>query len=277
MAADPLRVLATGLRFPESLRLREGAVWFSDATRVCSVVPGEPPRVRGNIPARLVLGLSFLPDGRAISNAVQERVVYAIDNGKAEPLVDVSTHTDSWINEVVATPDGGLVVGPTGFDMLAGEAPRTTRLLRVHADGRIEPSGPDLLFPNGMCLADDGKRLVIAESLRGRVVSIDILADGSLSPDAVVVADATGWEGHPDGISYLADGSVWYGDPLSGEAVHASGTELIRRVRTGYAHIPACVVDETAGILYLAATDAMPAPGLEWDGKGALLAVDLTA
>jgi len=274
MNAENLRQVAGGLLFPESPRWRDGAVWFTSGPRVISVVPGEPAVVRAEVPSGLALGVAFLADGRAVTDGVFDRVVYAIGpDGKAEPYVDLSAHTSTPINELSVTNDGGLLVAPMGFNMLLGEAPAPTQLLRVHPDMSVEPTGPELVFPNGMTLLDEGRRLVISDALRERVVSIEIRADGTLADDAEVVADLSGWHGHADGICALPDGSVWYADPLAGEVVKvANGANVHRFQIDGYPHPTSCVVDPETGTVYITATTQMPAPGKDFEPVGALLA-----
>jgi sugar lactone lactonase YvrE len=277
MGSANITVLADGLLFPECPRLHDGAVWFTDGPRIGAVTPGQPFTVIAEIPAPVVLGLDWLADGRALTNSSFERVVYAVSpGGKAEPLVDLSGHSSTPLNELVVTNDGGLLVAPMGFNILAGEAPAPTQLLRVHADGRVEPTGPELVFPNGMVLLDEGTRLVISDALSERIVSIDIRPDGTLSDEAVVVADLTAWHGHADGISVAPDGSVWYGSPLAGVVVQVAGGSILQEIKIPeYPAATSCVLDPERNVLYVTCLRQMPGPDFALIGDGALVAIDL--
>lgn len=272
--------LATGLRFPECPRWHDGAVWFTDHTRLCSVTPGAALQVRAQLPATLVLGLGFLPDGRAVTNAVFERVVYAVSaDGDIEVLIDLSRYTDNPINELVVTNDGGLIVGDMGFNLVKGEMPALVRLLRVSPDmTSVERTGPEMLFPNGMFLSNGGRRLVVSEAAAARLVAFDVADDGRVPQRCEVVADLSEAGAHPDGISVLADGGIWYADPFSGEVVKVVNGHIIARRKVDLPHATSCVVDDSEGILYVTTTRQMIAPGDtvgEFDGDGELVAIAL--
>ena len=66
---------------------------------------------------------------------------------------------------------GRAYIGNFGFDIYVEKMfPVACRLALVHPDGKVEPQGEDLGFPNGMVITPDGKTLIVGEvspSVRG--------------------------------------------------------------------------------------------------------------
>lgn len=195
----------TGLGFPESLRWRDGALWFSDMfrSRVVRWVPGGDAEtvldVAGGGPS-MPGGLGWLPDGSLI--VVDCLSLRLLRLGPA----GVTLHADlaPWFthpaNDLHVDADGTAWVGGYGFDPEADE-PRPSVLLRVALDGTVTPTGAELVFPNGCERRADGA-LVVAETFADRV---SVLApDASVSRGALALPVGSG----PDGLSLDGDDVV---------------------------------------------------------------------
>ena len=181
-----------GLHFGESPRWHEGRLWFADFyqsavlsvgesgdVRVEVVVPGEPG------------GLGWMPDGRLLSSTRKPRTVVRLESdGRLVEHGDLKPTAAFYGNDMVVDAAGRAYVGNFGFDFDAfveehGElalveppgAPRT-RLIRVDPDGSAHVATDDLYFPNGTVITPDGRTLIVAETLAGRLTAFDIDGDG---------------------------------------------------------------------------------------------------
>ncbi len=88
--------------------------------------------------------------------------------------------------------------------------------------------GDGMAFPNGMAIAPDKEKLIIAESRGKRVTAFDIATNESLS-NRRVWADLG--SGVPDGICIDADGAVWYADVPNNRCVRVrEGGEVLQTI-----------------------------------------------
>ena len=113
---------------------------------------------------------------------------------------------------MVVDDQGRAYVGNYGFDIDAGAEATSTNLVCVEPDGEAWVVAEQLLFPNGMVIADGGRTLVVAESFGQRLSAYDLNDDGSLS-NARVWADLR--PNVPDGICLDAAGGIWVADPMN--------------------------------------------------------------
>lgn len=194
-----------GLGFPEALRWRDGALWFSDMfrSRVVRWVPGGEattvidvahggPTVPG--------GLGWMPDGSLLVVDCERRRVQRLRGGAIAvhaDLAEVMTHS---ANDMHVDPDGTAWVGGYGFDPEHDE-PRPSRLVRVAPDGEISTTAPDFVFPNG-CERDASGALLVAETFADRVTAL------SRHNGVTLRARLPGGSG-PDGLSIAPDGTVY--------------------------------------------------------------------
>lgn len=209
--ASGTTVLLDDLVFPEGPRWRDGKLWFSDMNdlRVRTVdldgrtedvvrVPGQPS------------GLGWLPDGRLLVVSMTDRRLLRLDGDTLSEVADLSKLANHHCNDMVTDVEGRSYVGNFGFDLQAGESPRTTGLVLVTPEGDARIVAEDLSFPNGSVITPDGRTLVVGESWAGRLSAFDIAEDGSLSGRRV-------WaqlEGAiPDGCCLDAEGAIWVASP----------------------------------------------------------------
>jgi sugar lactone lactonase YvrE len=233
-----------GLRFGECPRWHQGRLWFVDFydgtvqsagvagdVRVELEVPGEPA------------GLGWLPDGRLVVVARKPRTLLRLeDDGRLVHHGDLEPLATFHGNDMVVDSAGRAYVGNFGFDLdrfVVEQGPRalveppgppTTVLIRVDPDGSAHRAAEDLSFPNGTVITPDGRTLIVAETLGGRLTAFDVGDDGSLSGRREWAA--LSWCA-PDGICLDAEGRVWVSNALTSECLLvAEGGEIVSRVTT---------------------------------------------
>lgn len=200
------------LGFPEALRWRDGALWFSDMfrSRVMRWVPGSAATVvldAADGGPTAPGGLGWLPDGSLFVVDCEKRRVLRLpldaSGDAAGPvsvyadLAAVMTHS---ANDMHVDSDGTAWVGGYGFDP-ENDAPVPSPLVRVATDGAISTTASVFVFPNG-CERDASGALLVAETFADRVSTM------SASGEATVRSALPGGSG-PDGLSIAPDGSVY--------------------------------------------------------------------
>ncbi|MEN9644330.1 MAG: hypothetical protein RL238_999, partial [Actinomycetota bacterium] len=170
------RVLADGLTFAEGPRWHQGKLWFSDfydhAVKTVDL--------DGNVETMVVLddrpsGLGWLPDGRLLIVAMQQRAVLRMEYDALVVHADLSHIATFHCNDMLVDTIGRAYVGNFGFDLDAAEtsgdfagalkAYEGAALARVDPHGQTHTVATGLMFPNGMVLTPDGGTLVVAESM----------------------------------------------------------------------------------------------------------------
>jgi sugar lactone lactonase YvrE len=221
MASAP-KVLLDGLVFPEGPRWHDGALYFSDMhdNKVWRLTPEGVASKVAEFPGH-VSGLGWLPDGTMLVVSMADRRLLRLDPQGVLTAADLSSYVANPINDMVVDRKGRAYIGGFGFDLFAGETARSTVLLSVGPDGSVRVAADDLHFPNGMVITPDGKTLIVAETLGGRLTAFEVDANGGLSNRRVFAAiDGL----IPDGICLDAEGAVWVAWP---------GSNKIIRVREG--------------------------------------------
>jgi sugar lactone lactonase YvrE len=206
---QPERLVAEGFSFLEGPRWREGRLYCSDmgAGRVVRIDPatGSAETV-AEVPER-PSGLGWLPDGRLLVVSMRDRRLLRQEHdGRLALHADLSELVAHWCNDMVVDDAGRAYVGNFGYDALAGEAQKPTRLVAVEPDGRARAVADGLVFPNGAAITDDRSRLVVAETFAHRLTAFAIRPDGRLSAGRLF-ADLV--DGSADGIAVDAEDAVW--------------------------------------------------------------------
>jgi sugar lactone lactonase YvrE len=210
-----------GLGFPEALRWRDGALWFSDMfrSRVIRWVPGSEPSVvldaAGGGPS-VPGGLGWLPDGSLLIVDCTERRVLRVHDGEVSVHADLGHLMTHSANDMHVDGDGTAWVGGYGFDPETDE-PVPSPLARVGANGELSATASVFVFPNG-CERDATSALLVAETFADRVSLMT-------ADDTVVVrgrlADGSG----PDGLSIAPDGSVYVALAFAGALARLAAAE----------------------------------------------------
>lgn len=227
-----------GLYFGECPRWHDGRLWYSDFFdgAVSSIDEAGGHRTEVSVPFEPA-GLGWLPDGRVLIVNRVERSVWRrehdgtlVEHGTLRPWA-------TWHgNDMVVDAQGRAYCGNFGFDLDAlydktpGITVGPTSVIRVDPDGSSHEAATDVEFPNGTVITPDGRTLIIAESMGGRLSAFDVDDDGTLT-NRRVWAPLTGIA--PDGICLDADGCVWVANAMGAECVLvAEGGEVRERVTT---------------------------------------------
>src|SRR4051812_43145721 len=208
-------VVLDGLVFPEGPRWHDERLVFSDmhGHRVVSLDPETGKSETVLELATQPSGLGWLPDGPMLVVSMTDRRVMRRElDGTLVEHADLNALAPWWCNDMVVDGRGRAFVGNFGFDMYGSGKPRKTNVVRVDPDGHAESAAEDLGFPNGMVVTADDERLIVGESLGGRLVEFHIADDGSLH-DRREFAQLEG--ATPDGICLDAEGAVWVACPIS--------------------------------------------------------------
>ncbi len=276
-------VLVSGLGFPESLRWRDGGLWYADwaAGTIYRLGSDLTPQVvarRATFP--LCFDLLATPDGlRPLLVSTPDQAVMLVTSPDDEPTPYASLAgfgDDPW-NEIVLTADGSAYLNNIGFAYGGAVDPSQAGpvgfVVLVRPDGTVQRVADGLAFPNGMAVVDDGQTLLVAESWGSRLTAYAIGPDGRLS-DRQVWAETPGL--HPDGIDAHPDGTVSLADVGTRCCVRvARGGEILDRVDLPQAAFDCVVGDLGSGpTLYAAVNDFGGDPSAGPAGR--ILAIPLT-
>jgi sugar lactone lactonase YvrE len=141
---------------------------------------------------------------------------------------------------MVVAPDGTAYVGTFGFSLFPFGDPCMASLARVAPDGRVSVAADNLFFPNGIALTDDGRTLIVAESMACRLTAFSVNPDGTLSDRRVWAVLGEGRA--PDGICLDAEGAAWVAVPQQKAFVRVrEGGDMLETIAVPD-HALACVL-----------------------------------
>jgi sugar lactone lactonase YvrE len=250
------RELASGLKFGEGPRWRDGRLWFSDFYdhAVKSVSPEGDLRTEFEIDDQ-PSGLGWQPDGTMlIVSMVYRRLLRRTADGAISVHAELGHIADFHCNDMVVDAAGGAYVGNFGFDLgaalesggIAGvlaDCP-PAKLAYVTPTGEARVAAEGLKFPNGTVITPDGKTLIIGESFGSMLTAFDIGADGALSNRRVWAETKPR---SPDGICLDAEGAIWIANPTAPECIRfAEGGKVLEIIETGQPCY-ACMLGGAAG------------------------------
>ncbi|MCX7303156.1 MAG: SMP-30/gluconolactonase/LRE family protein [Hyphomicrobiales bacterium] len=196
------------------------------------------------------LGLALDREGRIVACVAGMGLVRVTMDGQVELLTDqterslLSVQDDTTIrmaDDLDIGPDGTIYftdatkrydIENWGLDLLEGR-PNGRLLSYDPATRRTRTVCDNLVFPNGVCLAHDGKHLLVASTWDCSILIFDLarLSDG---PRVLL----SGLPGYPDNINRASDGGYWVAlagmrNPVFDEAMRHPG---VRRRMTR--HVP---------------------------------------
>jgi len=208
-APPQVHVVAQGFGFTECPRWHQGELWFVDflSRQVLSLDPAtRQVTTRATVPGTPG-GLGFLPDGTPLVVSQNDFTLQTISpDGRLARHADLSRFARGAANDMLVDAQGRAYVGHHGYAAFAGAEPRLASLLLVRADGTVVETAGNLVFPNGMAMTADRRRLIVAETFAHRLTMFEIAEDGALSTRRLW-AELPG-DG-PDGICIDADDNVW--------------------------------------------------------------------
>lgn len=270
MTRDPnVKVLLGGLTFPEGPRWHERRLWFSDfySHRVLAVDLAGKAETIAKVPTR-PSGLGWRKDGTLLIVSMLDRSLLALARGALRPIADLSALAGGLCNDMVVDGADRAYVGNFGYDRHAGEAPRSTCLIRVDPDGSLHRAAEDLMFPNGTVITPDGKTMIVAETYAHRLTAFDVAADGTLARRRLFAA----LDGRfPDGICLDAEGAVWVADARGHDVIRVrDGGAVAETIGVGSDRtVFACMLggDDRRALFLCTSTGSGPAMAEKTDGK----------
>ena len=176
-----LKKLTGGLYFGEGPRWHENKLWFSDfySHKVMTLDENNSLETICEVPSQ-PSGLGWLPNGDLLIVSMLDRKILRFSEGSISVHADLSKHVAHKCNDMVVGRDGTAYVGNFGMGD-AGESLNSTHLMIVKSDGTVLKGPDNLLFPNGTVITEDGKNLIIAETLGAKLTSFDIEDNGELT------------------------------------------------------------------------------------------------
>ncbi len=148
-------------------------------------------------------------------------------------------------NDFTGDGAGGVYFSASGtYDLIA---PITGAVLHMSADGeKIVEIANTIHYSNGLTLSKDGKNLLVAEMLAGRILSFPVNADGSLGVRHVwarlqdlapPTAHMDGYNG-PDGLKLGPDGNYYIAQNGSGRVLVVSAEKkLVRTIEVAAPYV----------------------------------------
>jgi sugar lactone lactonase YvrE len=218
-------VVREGLGFGEAPRWHEGRLWYSDFYRhgIYSVASdGGDEILHHEVPTQ-PSGLGWLPDGDLLSVSMTDRKVLRFHGDEVSTFADISEYCGFWANDMVVATTGYSYVGNFGFDLdgrlaelgverFMAEAPPTTNLVVLNADGDVVQVVSAMAFPNGSVITPDGATLIVGETFGSRLTAFDVQGDGTLANRRVwahLERAAT------DGMCLDGEGQIWFANALA--------------------------------------------------------------
>jgi sugar lactone lactonase YvrE len=217
-------VVIEDLHFPECLRWHEDRLFFCDmyGDAVYSYDP-DTRELRTVAEVFHPGGIGWLPDGRMLVVASEDRRILEVGDFGNRPYADLDGIVPGWLNDILVDRTGRVYAGNFGYDLF-GEEPRSTQLAVIDTDGSVTMQTDDVLFPNGMVKRSDGA-LVVAETFAKALTTFRIADDGSLTRDSSLSLG----EAVPDGICIDAEDHVWISSVYDREAIRVSPNGELER------------------------------------------------
>jgi gluconolactonase len=220
-------------------------------------------------------GHKILPDGTHLVCDSSRRAVLHLD-AQGRILGNASSECNGKPlhepNDLTLDPKGGFYFTDSGGsrEQMVGS------IHFVDRGGKTHLAAQGLHFPNGIVLRPDGQTLLVAESLRNRIVSYDVLSPGKLGPMKVFATlpakQAGQIDNRPDGLCLDLHGNLYvahYGMRVV-EVLSRKG-RLIRQFPAGLL-TPSNVAFGGPKLDQLFITGAL---GAEGQSEGALFRLDL--
>jgi sugar lactone lactonase YvrE len=152
----------------------------------------------------------LLPKRRGIGGAVAHAeggwvisgrsLVHVLSDGTQRELLGGDTACG--FNDLGATPVGDLLAGVLRYRPLAGEPEVNGQLIRIGADGDVHVLTEEVIWPNGIGVAPDGRTIFVSDYARGCVLAL-------ASSGGPVHEFCRSPRGSVDGLAVDVEGGVW--------------------------------------------------------------------
>jgi sugar lactone lactonase YvrE len=222
------QIAVDGLHFPECLRWHDDLLYFSDmyGDSVHSFDP-ESGTLRTVAEVFHPGGIGWLPDGRMLVVASEDRRILEVSEHENQPYADLTGIAPGWTNDMLVDRSGRVFLGNFGYDLFS-EEPRPTQLIVVDTDGTPTLQADDVVFPNGMVKRSDG-RLVVAETFAHCLTTFAVEDDGSLRRESSIpLGDVV-----PDGMCIDVEDHVWVSSVYGREVVRVGEAGVVERHPVG--------------------------------------------
>ncbi|MFA7596409.1 MAG: SMP-30/gluconolactonase/LRE family protein [Novosphingobium sp.] len=212
------KVVKEGFGYLEAARWRDGYLYFSDIKnrKVHRMRPDGDLETIVTIPQR-PSGLGWTADGDMLVIGMEDNTLNRVGKGgRIEASIDLNGSV-LHANDMAVDPTGRAYVTQFGYDLFNHAPPAATHVTSIAPDGAIAHFGSGLVFPNGIAISADGRRLIVAESFGYRLNAFDIAPDGSLSNQRIFADFGDDENNVLDGLCIDAEGAVWVAMPFAGE------------------------------------------------------------
>ena len=260
-----------GLGFIESARWHDGHLYYSDVSG--RTVQRLAPTGRWEEVVRIddePGGLGFAPDGALLVGTMERPRLLRHVEGEVETVVDLASLAVGRTNDLVTDAAGRTYVGMIGPDV-NGRMP----LLRIDDDGTTATAAEDLQFPNGVAITDDGRLMVLAETLGHRLTAFDVDVDtGDLRGRRPFAQLDDGV--YPDGICLDEDGCVWMANPVGRELLRvADGGDILERHQFGDRPLSCVFGGPDRRTLYVLTVSVLDIETAGKEGSGRVLTAEI--
>lgn len=279
MATLALETIIDNLRFPEGNRWHAGKLWFADmhTGEVFRMSVGDSAPTVVTVLEGQSSGMGWLSTGEMIVSAMnQRRVLRIADDGSQSIYSDLSTISDSMINDLVV--DGKTdraYVGAFGYDLYGGAPARPGPLYCVEPDGTARLVAEGFTFPNSAVILPGTRTLVLGETWGGRITAFDIVDNGDLVNRRTWAELESGIT--PDGSCVDLEGGVWISSLETGEFQRVlEGGKVTHRIPVPGRHAVDCVLGGEKGTtLFLSSADSYTPSVTEHTRQGWIQAIEV--
>ena len=232
MAEREISVFGPPAHFYECPRWRGGRWWVSDMRGRTVYSLSEAGEAKVEIEVDRPGGLGWTADGKLLVVSMDAKTLVRIGaGGGVEARTDLSPlagEVEGFCNDMAVDAMGNAYVGFDADFHKYGSDAELGMIILVPPDGAPRVVAKGLAFPNGVMFTPNGETLVVAETMKPRLSSFTIAADGSLGPRTLwgsldPLNDERKGGGPPigpafslDGCGMDAEGCVWAADVNTG-------------------------------------------------------------